>query len=183
MSNSISNIKQYLINNDSISKQDKNYTINYCKKIEYMEQLKQVLINDLHETVYSGYGNVNSNICFVFESKEEFESIKPELQSILEKVKLNFWDVYITFVNKTESNYDNKYIYLMHEINAVSPKILYVLGKTDNSYNNINKSFTLNKINHPSDKTFFIPLMQLCELNEEKKAKLWNVFRYLINYK
>ena len=183
MSVRVDNTRQYLLASNAVSKQDKEYTLNFCKKTEYLEQLKQSLINELHETVASGYGDVNSNICFVFESENAFQLLKPALQSIFEIVKLNFWDVYITFANKTTTDYPNKYGFLMHEIHAVSPKVLYVVGETDESYNMLNRAFAVAKVNHPANKAFYITPQLMCSTDEQSRKELWRVFRYLVNYK
>ena len=183
MSARVDNTRQYLLANDTVSKQDKEYALNFCKKTEYLEQLKCALINELHETVASGYGDVNSNICFVFESEAAFQLLKPVLQDMLETVKLNFWDVYITFVNKTQTEYANKYGFLMHEVHAVAPKVLYVIGDTDESYNTLNRAFAFAKVNHPSQKAFRVTPQLLCASDEQNRKELWKMFRYLVNYK
>lgn len=183
MSTRIDNTRQYLLANDAISKQDKEYALNFCKKIEYLEQLKMSAVNELHETLSSGYGDVNSNICFVFETEELFQTLKPELQRIFEILKLDFWDVYVTFVDKTKSEYKSKYGFLMHEIHAISPKVLYIVGDTDNSYNILNRTFAIAKINHPASKAFYVSPQLICSTEEKGKKELWQMFKYLINYK
>ena len=181
---SVSDIKQYLLGADEISKQDKEYTLNFCNKIDYLNKLRDTAINELHEPIHTGYGDINSKICFVFKDEESFELIKPVVQSILEEFKLNFWDVYVTFINKTKHEYSKKYGYLINELYAVSPKVLYVIDKDDTSYNNINKAFASSKIPHPSEKAFFISIEDICTTDEEKKKKLlWKILKYLINYR
>jgi hypothetical protein len=183
MTSRVDSTRQYLLANDAVSKQDKEYALNFCKKTEYLEQLKQALINELHETVASGYGDVNSNICFVFESEKAFQFLKPVLHDIFETVKLDFWDAYITFVDKTQTEYPNKYGLLMHEIHAISPKVLYVIGETDVSYNTLNRAFAMAKVNHPAAKAFHITPELLCSTEEQDRKELWKMFRYLVNYK
>lgn len=183
MSERVDKTKQYLSANNSISKQDKEYTLNFCKKTEYLEQLKQSLISELHEAVSSGYGDVNSKICFIFDSEESFILLKPALQECLEKFKIDLWSVYVTFVNKTKAEYSSKYGFLMHEVYAVSPRVLYVISETDESYNALNKTFAIAKVNHPAAKAFFLSPQLLCATEEKEKRKLWEMFKYLINYK
>ena len=183
MSARVDNTRQYLLANNAVSKQDKEYAMNFCKKTEYLEHLKQTLIDELHETVASGYGDVNSNICFVFESEAAFQLLKPALQSLLDVIKLNFWDVYITFVNKTQSEYKNKYGLLMHEIYAVNPKVLYLVSETEEPYNMLNYAFASAKVNHPASKAFHLTPQLLCTTDEEDRKELWKMFRYLVNYK
>lgn len=183
MSDRVNNTRQYLLENDVVSRQDKNYTFNFCKKTEYLETLKMSLINELHETVASGYGDVNSNICFVFRSEELLQALKPELQRILDTMKFNLWDVYVTFIDKTKTDYKNKYGFLMHELHAVSPKVLYVVEETGMACDTLKKTFAMANINCPFQKLFQLTPQLLVANDECSKAELWNMFKYLINYK
>ena len=61
---SLNDFRQYLLSLNTAS-DDKRYAMNFYKKSEYLESLKQEAINDLHCHISSGYGSVNSNICFI----------------------------------------------------------------------------------------------------------------------
>lgn len=181
--NIIERTRQYLLDASDILKEEKEYAMSFCKKTEYLNGLRDAVINELHEPVAAGYGDVNSKICFVFPDEETFNLIKPVIQDVLETFRLNFWDVYVTFIDKTKSDYPDKYGYLINELYAVSPKVLYVIDKTDVSYNNINKGFATSKIPHPSEKAYHISIEDVCSTEESIKKKLWKMFKYLINYR
>ena len=70
----IDDMKQYLLSLNIPSK-DKRYTMNFCKKMEYLDNLKQITIKELHEPVISGYGNVNSQICIITNRNQFFNCL------------------------------------------------------------------------------------------------------------
>jgi hypothetical protein len=183
MSNIVDNTRQYLLNASDIPKEEKEYTMNFCKKTEYLNSLRDTVINEIHDSVAFGYGDVNSKICFVFPDEETFQLIKPVVQDILETFKLNFWDIYVTFINKTKQEYSGKYGYLINELYAIGPKVLYVVDKTEDSYNNINRGFATSKIPHPSEKAYHISIEDICSTEPDTKKQLWKMFKYLINYR
>lgn len=174
-------IRQYL-SALTISSEQKRYAMNFCKKMNYLNELQAIAIQDTNEYVCTGYGNINSKICFVFKDKATYDIIKPLIQNILDKFDINSWDVYITFVDKTKSEYDRKYPFLVNEIHAVGAKLLYVFDKDDIVYNQIVNAFTTRNINLP-EKHFLINAQKLTSTNDEDRKHLWNMFKYLINYK
>ena len=87
---SLGSFRQYLLSLNAAS-DDKKYAMDFYKKSEYLESLKQEAINDLHCHISSGYGSVNSNICFIFPDEESLSVIKPLVQDVLKKLKINFW--------------------------------------------------------------------------------------------
>lgn len=183
MSILVDNTRQYLLNASDISKQEKEYAMNFCKKTEYLNNLRNTVINELHETVAFGYGDMNSKICFVFSSEESFDLIKPVLQILLESFKLNLWDVYVTFVNKTSTEYPSKYGYLINELYAIGSKILYVVDKTDKTYNDIHNYFSASNVPYPFEKAYNISIEDMCSTDSAVKKELLKMFKYLINYR
>ena len=175
------NMKQYLSALE-IPVEQKRYAMNFCKKISYLDELHNVASQDTHEYVCTGYGNVNSKICFVFKDKKCHDVMRPLIQEILDKFHINTWDVYITFVNKTETEYAKKHSYLINEIHAVNPGLLYVFDKDDDMYLNVIQAFTERNIDLP-EKHFFIDVEHLASSDVEVRKLLWRDFRYLINYK
>lgn len=174
-------VKQYL-SALSIESEQKRYTMNFCKKINYLNELHCITAQETQAYVCTGYGNVNSKICFVFKDKEKHDEIKPLLQEMLDKFGINTWNVYVTFVNKTQVEYNKKYSFLVNEIHAVNPDLLYVFDKDDVMYNEITNSFTSRNISLP-EKHFMVDISKLTCSDIEVRKELWNIFRYLINYK
>lgn len=181
MPNQIISLKEYLQSIDAPS-DDKKYALNFCNKLSYLEAIKAKAINDIHSEIISGYGNVNSKICFIFKDESGFNLVKPLLQDILEKFNLNFWDVYVTFLNKTNIEYSQKYSYLANELYAVSPKMIYSFIDDRKIYDCIS-DITLLGVQVKYDKYINILPQLLGQTDEKSKAELWNVFKYLINYK
>ena len=112
---SLGSFRQYLLSLNAAS-DDKKYAMDFYKKSEYLESLKQEAINDLHCHISSGYGSVNSNICFIFPDEESLSVIKPLVQDVLKKLKINFWGVYTPFLNKSSQEYSKKYNYQIYKI-------------------------------------------------------------------
>ena len=174
-------VKQYL-SGLSIESDQKRYAMNFCKKAFYLNELHEIAIQDTKEYVCTGYGNVNSKICFVFKDKNKHDTIKPLLQDMLDKFNINPWDVYVTFVNKTQVEYNKKYSFLINEIHAINPGLLYVFDNDDTMYKEIIESFNSRNVSLP-EKHFMIDVNELACSDIEVRKELWNIFRYLINYK
>lgn len=177
----LDNMRQYLSALD-IPVEQKRYAMNFCKKIKYLEELQGLAVQELNEYVCTGYGNVNSKICFVFKDKQTYDIIRPLVQDILEKFSINAWDIYITFVNKSTKEYPRKYPYLINELHAINPNLLYVFDKDDTIYKDIVNAFLSQNITLP-EKYFLVDTQKLASIEENVRQELWNVFRYLINYK
>jgi hypothetical protein len=177
----LDNIKEYLSALD-IPIEQKRYAMNFCKKIDYLENLQSIAAQEVNEYVCTGYGNPNSKICFLFKDKETYDTVRPLVQDILSKFDINPWDVYITFVNKTSCEYSKKYSYLINEIHAVGSKFLCMFDNNDIVYKEVINEFLTNNVNLP-DKYFLIDIQKLGSIEENVRQELWSVFRYLINYK
>lgn len=177
----LNKMRQYL-SGLMISSDQKRYAMNFCKKMKYLDELRSVAIQDTNEYICTGYGNVNSKICFVFKDKKTYDVIRSLIQDVLDKFKINSWDVYVTFVNKTEKEYNKKYSYLANEIHAIGSGLLYVFDKDDTLYNEIINAFTVRNIPLP-EKHFVIDAEKLASSDTKVRKELWNVFKYLINYK
>lgn len=162
--------------------EQKKYAMSFFKKINYLNELHEIAIQDMHEHVNVGYGNVNSQICFVFKNQKTHDVIKPLLSEILDKFDINLWDTYVTFVDKTESEYDKKYSFLVNEIHAVGSNLLYVFDKDDTMYNEIINTFNARCITLP-EKHFMVDVQKLASSDTEVRKELWKIFRYFINYK
>ena len=175
------NFKQYL-SALQIPVEQKRYAMNFCKKIKYLDELHNIAAKEVNECVNVGYGNVNSKICLLFKDKKSYLNNKSLIEKLLEKYDINIWNVYITFVNKTEMEYGKKYSYLIHELYAINPSVLYVFDDNNAIYTNTIHSFPSFNINYP-DKHFFIDINKLISNNENERKELWNMLKYLINYK
>lgn len=175
------NMRQYL-SALNISSEQKRYAMNFCKKIQYLNELHELASKEVNDYIQVGYGNVNSKICFVFKDKDSCDAIRPLIQSVLDKFNINTWEVYITFVDKTVKDYSRKYSFLVNEIYAVNPSILYVFDKDDNMYKDIISSFLVRNIALPN-KYFLVDIQKLLSTDTGIRQELWNIFRYLINYK
>lgn len=168
----LDNIKEYLSALDIPSEQ-KRYSMSFCKKLKYLDDIHAIASKETNEYVASGYGNVNSKICFVFKDIDSYKSMKSLIQDILDKFNINSWNIYITFINKTKSEYNKKYSFLANEIYAVGPKLLYIFNEDDDVYSNIIKAF--------NDRN--IPLPEKHFLINVDSSDYKNAFKYLINYR
>lgn len=177
----LDNMRQYL-SALSIPSEQKRYAMNFCKKMDYLNNLHNIAAQETGEYICTGYGNVNSKICFVFKDKDSYDVLKPLIQEILDKFHINLWDIYVTFLNKTKSEYSKKYSFLSNEIHAVGSELLYIFDKDDNIYKDIVSHFLVRNIPLPA-KYFFVDIQKLASMDTEVRKELWNVFRYLINYK
>lgn len=177
----LNNMRQYL-SALNIPSEQKRYTMNFCKKMEYLDELHNIAIRDTKEYVCTGYGNVNSRICFVFKNKDSYDAIKSLLQNILDKFHINSWDVYVTFVDKTQEEYNKKYLFLVNEIHAINPGLLYIFDKDDVMYKEIINAFSACNIALP-EKHFIVDTQKITSSDIDVRQELWNIFRYLINYK
>lgn len=177
----LDNMKQYL-SALPISVEQKRYAMSFCKKMEYLNELRDIAIQDTKEYICTGYGNVNSKICFVFKDKNNCDIIRPLIQDIIDKFNINVWDIYFTFVNKTQVDYQKKYSYLANEVHAVGSKLLYVFDKDDTMYKEVINAFTIRNIDLP-EKHFLVDVQKLASSDVNIRQELWNIFKYLINYK
>lgn len=183
MSEQANKMRQYLLDSVDIEQGMKVYAMNFCKKNEYLNGLRDTVVNEIHETVTVGYGNVNSKICIVFSDENSFQLVKPVIQEILEKYRLNLWDIYVTFVNKTVSDYPGKYAYLVNELYAVGSQVIYVIDKDDNIFNNIQRAFSVMNVPSPTNRMYFVSTLDICSTDEEVKKDLGRMFKFLINYR
>lgn len=167
-----------------IKAEDKRYVLNFCKKLGYLESLQKKVAIDTGENVVTGYGNPNSQICFVFKNQKEFAEAKSKLQPHLDTFLVNLWDVWLTFVNKTEMDYPQKYECLAYELHAVGPILMYVFtnGQDDNEKNTILEA--MQKIGAPTPQiSHNVNINDLTSQDPVVKQSLWNRLRFLINYK
>lgn len=178
----IDDLRQYLLSLNAAS-EDKKYAMNFYKKSEYLESLKQEAVNDLHCHISSGYGSVNSNICFIFPDEQSLNVVKPLVQDILERLKTNFWSIYTTFVNKSEQEYNKKYNYLMNELNCIKPSIVYVFGKDSSCMDRLKQEYAKYNISVTDNYFQFVDVQQLASSKEDDRIALWNVFKYMIGYR
>jgi hypothetical protein len=177
----LNEMRQYLTALD-IPPEQKRYTMNFCKKMQYLNELHMLASQETGGYVCTGYGNVNSKICFVFKDKNSCDTLRPLIQDILDKFNVNTWDVYMTFVDKTEKEYPKKYSFLVNEIHAINPGLLYVFDKDNSIYLEMHRAFIDRNIDWP-EKFFNITVEYLASTDKEVRKLLWRDFRYLINYK
>lgn len=178
---SIQDIKEYLLPLP-IPDIDKRYVLNFCKKNEYLEKLREVIAKDTGSDVAMGYGDLNSYIMFIFDNAERFNAIKPIIQEQMDKFQMNFWQAYLTFIDKTAADYPGKYMAIANEISAIKPKLLYVFGNNKQKYDDIINIISSYNIPLP-ERHFFINLEDMASEDDTVKKALWHQLRYLINYK
>ena len=177
----LNQMRQYLSALD-INTEQKRYAMNFCKKVQYLEELHHIAIQDTEEHVCIGYGNVNSQICFVFSNKNIYDTFKSAITDILEKFNLSPWNIYITFINKTQKEYEKKYSFLVNELHAIGANSVFVFDKDETMYNKIIETFGMRNITLP-ERHFFIDIQKIVSTEDEDRKELWNSFKYLINYK
>lgn len=177
----LNDMKQYLLSID-IPSDDKRYTMNFCKKMSYLDNLKQVMIKELHQPIISGYGNVNSKICFITKNNKMLETIKSLLESAMDKFHINIWDVYITFVDKCNVDYPHKFSFLAHELSAVQPEIIYYIDNSKDNYNSLLNAFNTNGIKR-TDNIYYIDVAKLISSDISDRKELWSVLNHMIKYK
>lgn len=174
----VNDVREYLLSLN-IPNEDKRYVLNFCKKLEYLENLRKQAAAETGERVELGYGDANSKLCFIFRNKNEFSAAKKTLQSHLDDFCLNLWQIWITFVDKTPSDYANKYTFLAHEINAINPTVVYVFGDDQSIAATAEQS--IRQIGCSNLKHYFFVDFSILSDPDAKKM-LWPQFRYLINY-
>lgn len=174
-------IKDYLLPL-RVSNDDKRYVLNFCKKLEYLESLREKVSKDTNMDVTSGYGDINSKICFIFNNVISFNIMKSMIQDKLDMFEINFWQIYVTFVNKVEKDYPLKYDMLCSELSAIKPDLLYVFDNDIKVYNKILSSISHFKILEP-EHHFFIDVVQLASSDADVQSKMFYDLHYLINYK
>lgn len=177
----LDNMRQYL-SALSIPAEQKRYAMNFCKKMSYLNELRDAAIQDVQDYICTGYGNVNSNICFIFKDKQCYDVVHALLQEMLEKFHINPWDVYVTFVDKSQKEYNKKYAYLANEIHAINPGLLYVFDTNESMYQEIINAFQMRNIALP-EKHFTVDVQKLASTDTDVRHELWNILKYLINYK
>lgn len=176
----LNNVKDYLLSLN-IPRDDKRYVLNFCKKIEYLESLRKQAASETQERIELGYGDANSKICFIFQSKAEFSTVKAAIQKQLDDFNLNLWQIWVTFVDKTPSEYNKKYEFLAHEMNAINPTAIYFFGNSQEPAAHAEEC--IRKLGCPNMKHFFfIENSILLQGGDDIKQILWPQFRFLINY-
>ena len=178
--------KAYLLSLD-IPAEDKSYVLKFFKKADYFESLREVVTKDTNQVISMGYGNLNSKIGFIMQDSSIFESVKELLLEYMNKFDMNIWNVYITFINKVDIDYDERFSLLVHELHAVGPEVLYFFVTDEEHYlSTLNeyKKFNINlprkvfKIIVPeagADKNMFT--------DNALEKQFFGMFKYLINYK
>lgn len=175
------NMKTYL-SSLSIPQEEKRYVMNFCKKKQYLEKLSDKVAKETHMDVTSGYGDMNSKIFFVFNNVDTFGVAKPFIQEKLDMFDVNFWQIYVTFINKVKKDYAFKYDVIASELSAIKPNLLYVFDKDKAAYDNIINALNSFQLPIP-ERHFFVDIMDINSDDKNIQHKLWHTLRYLINYK
>lgn len=182
---SLQTMREYLLSL-AIPADDKRYALSFYKKLDYLESLREKASIDTHQAVHAGYGCVNSKICLVFKDAKAFSKAKDVVQAWMDEFKINFWQTWITFVDKTDDEYAAKMEYLACEIHAIHPDLLYVFGEAKEEYDNVIQA--LRNLNAPPDEvipqySFFIDFADLESKDEQVRQEVWRKLRYFINFK
>lgn len=119
-------LKDYLIG-EHIEGSDE--FMRFLYKQEYMYQIMEILQRRTGcDHLSYGYGNYNASVCFLYDSRETENELTDKIRKILEKLKIDPYSVYMTYVNKSGSEKDDLQL-LANEISLVSPGLLYYFGK------------------------------------------------------
>lgn len=177
----LDDMKQYLLPLN-IVQDDKRYSMNFYKKLQYLEELRKRIADDTHMDVSIGYGDMNSKICFIFNNQKLFNAMKQIVQEKLDLFEVNFWQIYVTFINKVDGDYARKYEVIASELSAIKPNLLYVFDSDKAAYDKVIAALAQFNIPVP-ERPFFVDVQELASDDEEVKRRLWHVLRYLINYK
>lgn len=177
----LSDTKQYLLSL-SIPQDDKRYVMDFYKKLQHLEELRKRIANDTSMKVSGGYGDMNSKICFIFNNPSLFNAAKQIVQGKLDLFEVNFWQIYVTFINKVECDYPYRYDVIASELSAIKPNLLYVFDNDKATYDRIMAALTQFNLPAP-ERSFFVDMKDMVSDDPEVKKKLWHTLRYLINYK
>ena len=120
-------VKKY-INSLDISEEDKRDFYNFSIRKDYLSRLMSKLIKETNQKVSFGYGNYNSKICFIFDTKEYESDMEDMVFNFLKSLNIDRYSIYITYVDKAK-DYNKKYELLANELNAIRPKIIYYFGE------------------------------------------------------
>jgi len=166
----------------NIPANDKRYALSFFKKADYFESLREIANKDTNKTISMGYGNFNSKISFVIEDSDIFDIIKPSLMECMDVFDISFWHIYMTFIDKVNINYPEKYNLLIHELHAVAPDVLYLFVRNQESYNKILDEYKAKSISLPC-KVFHIIVPENGIDDKLLQKQFFGMFKYLINYK
>lgn len=166
-----------------ITNESKRYSLNFCKKMDYIYSIMDKAIERVGGVHMDfGYGDYNSKIVFIFNNRKQFLEIKDKIQKVLEVFSSNYWNVYVTYINKCDKEYTEKINLLMNEVNAVGPELIYMFSNNENDLTLLKNEFT--KYNVKKNFTFFhVNTDELLNPTEGTNANMWSKFKYLINYK
>ena len=71
----------------------------------------------------------------------------------------------------------------MNELNAVKPSIVYVFDKEKYIIDRLKQEYDKYNINISNHYFQFVDVRQLASSEEKDRMDLWNVFKYMINYR
>lgn len=166
-------LKEYLRSLD-IDDDEKLYTLSYSNKVKYLNSVMDALAKASKKPIDFGYGNINSNVCILYDKKEDVAKYAKLLAKMFDKSGYETWMPYTTFLYKGTTN---DLQFLAMEISAIKPKITFSFcscEKMDGSVRDALKECgTLVPI--PEDATNVD--------DEASMVKAWKYFRKLINYK
>jgi hypothetical protein len=162
------------VNSTDCSKSDKNDFILFCKKQEYLDRIMNIMFNTVKCKINYGYGNLNSDICFLFSDINSEEAIKKELSNILKKYGIDYYSVYVTYIKKCD-NFYGKYLELLYgELNAINAKIIYYFGENEDEVNLLKDLYIVN------NKTFNYRYINIKDFKEDN---IKSEIKYMIKYK
>ena len=92
------------------------------------------------------------------------------------------WDIYLTYVDKTTTEYNRKFSYLAHELSAIGAKIIYYIDNDENNYNALLNAFQTDNIKLSAD-IHYIDVTKLGSSDIEDRKELWKSFKHMINFR
>lgn len=191
----LKDLKDYLAMDSNIPMKDKKYVFDFYNKFQYLSQLNKALINQTHEKMFLGYGNYNSKIMIVVLADKFLGPVINIIKPMMDKMNISLWNTYITVLNKGNSTTD--YLpTIINEINAVCPRMLYVIDIYDvipKAIEAYKENAAFKRLNDVSVR--FINLNDICFLDDpknktksevewlKKRNSVWMLLRGMMSFK
>ena len=171
-------LKEYL-NKEHIEGSD--LFLAFMYKQEYMYYIMNMLENRTGSNCLSyGYGNYNASICFLYDDIETERELTSKIRSILEKLKIDPFSVYITYINKSGSEKDDLQL-LMNEVKLIKPRLIYYFYRNNSFLDNIIKMYE--KSGEPWPTSYMISKDNLFNSDDKDKKTVSSKLSKMIAFK
>ena len=120
---------------DSLSCEEKEYTVNFFKKKEYIEKLNETAIGNCDDIIVSSKGNCNSKIAIIVDSFKNLDIVTKFVKPMFESINTSLWNVYTTCIIKSDKQRSKMWEQMIqHELNAVSPLFSFMFVDNKQSF-------------------------------------------------